>query len=95
MPNRDQPYSVVSKSSFSVSSPASVRSALSSCSEEGAPSASRTALGAWPGATAKVVDLYLRESFGGEPLREEERGALKAALEEAERGFNDKQRRAS
>ena len=28
----------------------------SSCSVEGAPSASRTALGAWPGVTAKVVE---------------------------------------
>jgi len=44
---------------------------------------------------ARVIDFYLRESFGGEPLREEERGALKAALDAAERGFNDKQRRAS
>ncbi|HEY2740232.1 MAG TPA: DUF3488 and transglutaminase-like domain-containing protein [Thermoanaerobaculia bacterium] len=44
---------------------------------------------------ARVIDFYLRESFGGEPLREEERGALKAALDEAERGFSDKQRRAS
>ena len=35
---------------------ASVRSAESSCSSGGAASASRTAFGAWPGATAKVVD---------------------------------------
>jgi transglutaminase-like putative cysteine protease len=34
-----------------------------------------------------VIDFYLRESFGGEPLREDEREALKLALEEAERGL--------
>lgn len=46
----------------------------------------------YPAAAApmgKVIDFYLRESFGGEPLREEERGALKEALDEAERGFRD------
>lgn len=37
--------------------------------------------------TAKVVDFYLRESFGGEPLEDEELEALKAALAEAERGM--------
>jgi transglutaminase-like putative cysteine protease len=36
---------------------------------------------------ARVIDFYLRESFGGEPLREEEREELKTALEEAERGL--------
>jgi hypothetical protein len=44
----------------------------------------------YPGAalpTAKVVDLYLRESFGGEPLEDEELEALKEALGEAERGM--------
>jgi transglutaminase-like putative cysteine protease len=46
----------------------------------------------YPAAAApmgRVIDFYLRESFGGEPLREEERGALKEALDEAERGFRD------
>jgi transglutaminase-like putative cysteine protease len=37
--------------------------------------------------TAKVIAFYLRESFGGEPLEEEDRGILKAALQEAERGM--------
>lgn len=36
---------------------------------------------------ARVIDFYLRESFGGEPLRDDEREALKTALEEAERGL--------
>jgi protein-glutamine gamma-glutamyltransferase len=35
----------------------------------------------------RVIGFYLRESFGGEPLREDEREALKTALEEAERGL--------
>jgi transglutaminase-like putative cysteine protease len=35
----------------------------------------------------RVIDFYLRESFGGEPLREDERQALKTALEAAERGL--------
>ena len=35
----------------------------------------------------RVIDFYLRESFGGEPLEDHEREALKAALEEAERGL--------
>lgn len=35
----------------------------------------------------RVIAFYLRESFGGEPLRDDEREALKAALEEAERGL--------
>lgn len=37
--------------------------------------------------TARVVELYLRESFGGQDLREEERAALEAALAEAESGL--------
>lgn len=43
---------------------------------------------------ARVIDFYLRESFGGEPLHDEEREALKEALEEAEKGFREGQRRA-
>ncbi|HZF07671.1 MAG TPA: transglutaminaseTgpA domain-containing protein [Thermoanaerobaculia bacterium] len=35
--------------------------------------------------TAKIVDLYLRESFDGKPLADEERKLLKKALGEAER----------
>lgn len=35
----------------------------------------------------RIVDLYLRESFGGVELKEEERRVLKADLEEAERGM--------
>jgi len=41
---------------------------------------------------ARVIDFYLRESFGGEPLREDERGALKEALDEAGRGFRERRR---
>jgi protein-glutamine gamma-glutamyltransferase len=37
--------------------------------------------------TARVVDFYLRESFGGEALEDEEIEDLKAALAEAERGM--------
>jgi hypothetical protein len=37
--------------------------------------------------TARIVDLYLRESFGGEPLEDEDLEALKVALAEAERGM--------
>jgi transglutaminase-like putative cysteine protease len=37
--------------------------------------------------TARIIDLYLRESFGGEPLEDEELEALKVALVEAERGM--------
>ncbi len=36
---------------------------------------------------AKVIAFYLRESFGGEPLADDEREALKTALQEAERGM--------
>jgi transglutaminase-like putative cysteine protease len=36
---------------------------------------------------ARIIDFYLRESFGGHPLREDEREALKEALAEAERGM--------
>lgn len=39
------------------------------------------------GPLGRVIDLYLRESFGGEALREDEREMLKAALQEAERGL--------
>ena len=35
--------------------------------------------------TARVIDFYLRESFGGQPLEDEELEVLKAALEEAEK----------
>lgn len=35
----------------------------------------------------RIVELYLRESFGGAELAEDERRALKADLEEAERGM--------
>ena len=38
-------------------------------------------------ADTPYIDFYLRESFGGEALREDEREALKTALEEAERGL--------
>ena len=41
---------------------------------------------------ARVIDFYLRESFGGEPLREDERQALKEALDEAGRGFRERRR---
>jgi transglutaminase-like putative cysteine protease len=37
--------------------------------------------------TARVIAFYLRESFGGEPLADEDREVLKAALQEAERGM--------
>jgi hypothetical protein len=50
----------------------------------------REAEARWPAAAApmgRVIDFYLRESFGGEPLGEEERGELKAALDEAEKGL--------
>jgi uncharacterized membrane protein len=46
----------------------------------------------YPAAAApmgRVIDFYLRESFGGQALGEEEREALKAALDEAERGVRD------
>lgn len=36
---------------------------------------------------ARIIDFYLRESFGGHPLREDEREVLKEALAEAERGM--------
>jgi protein-glutamine gamma-glutamyltransferase len=35
--------------------------------------------------TGRVIDFYLRESFGGQPLEDEEIEVLKAALDEAER----------
>ena len=35
--------------------------------------------------TGRVIDFYLRESFGGQPLEDEEIEVLKAALEEAEK----------
>jgi hypothetical protein len=37
------------------------------------------------GPTARVIEFYLRESFGGQPLEDEEVEALKEALEEAEK----------
>lgn len=37
------------------------------------------------GPAARVIDFYLRESFGGQPLEDEDLEALKAALEEAEK----------
>jgi transglutaminase-like putative cysteine protease len=37
--------------------------------------------------TARVIDFYLRESFGGQVLEDEELEALKAALEQAEQGM--------
>jgi transglutaminase-like putative cysteine protease len=37
--------------------------------------------------TARVIDFYLRESFGGQELEDEDLEDLKAALEEAERGM--------
>jgi hypothetical protein len=37
--------------------------------------------------TARVIDFYLRESFGGQALEDEEIEALKAALDEAEKGM--------
>lgn len=39
------------------------------------------------GSTARIVDFYLRESFGGEPIGEGEREELKRALAEAERAL--------
>ena len=35
----------------------------------------------------RVIDFYLRESFGGQSLEDEEREQLKAALVEAEKGM--------
>lgn len=35
----------------------------------------------------RIIEFYLRESFGGEPLRDDEREALKTALEAAEKGL--------
>jgi transglutaminase-like putative cysteine protease len=37
--------------------------------------------------TARVIDFYLRESFGGQALEDEEIELLKAALDEAEKGM--------
>jgi hypothetical protein len=37
--------------------------------------------------TARVIDFYLRESFGGQTLEDEDLEALKEALEEAEKGM--------
>jgi hypothetical protein len=37
--------------------------------------------------TARVIDFYLRESFGGQILEDEELEALKEALEQAEQGM--------
>jgi protein-glutamine gamma-glutamyltransferase len=37
--------------------------------------------------TARIIDFYLRESFGGQELEDEDLEALKAALEEAEKGM--------
>jgi hypothetical protein len=37
--------------------------------------------------TARVVQLYLRESFGEQGLSEDERSQLKLALREASRGL--------
>jgi protein-glutamine gamma-glutamyltransferase len=37
--------------------------------------------------TARVIDFYLRESFGGQPLEDEDLETLKVALEEAEKGM--------
>ncbi len=51
---------------------------------------SRTAAGRWPGAaepTARVVGLYLRESFGAEPLDDAERQELRIALGSARRAL--------
>jgi hypothetical protein len=48
----------------------------------------REAEARYPAAAApagRVVDFYLRESFGGQPLEDEEIEILKAALEEAEK----------
>ncbi|HEX9942868.1 MAG TPA: transglutaminaseTgpA domain-containing protein [Thermoanaerobaculia bacterium] len=39
------------------------------------------------GPTARVIDFYLRESFGGQVLEDEDLEALKIALEEAEKGM--------
>ncbi|HEY0513188.1 MAG TPA: DUF3488 and transglutaminase-like domain-containing protein [Thermoanaerobaculia bacterium] len=36
---------------------------------------------------ARVIEFYLRESFGGQPLEDEEIEALKAALDEAEKSM--------
>jgi len=36
---------------------------------------------------ARVIDFYLRESFGGQPLEDEDLEALKEALEAAEKGM--------
>jgi protein-glutamine gamma-glutamyltransferase len=36
---------------------------------------------------ARVIDFYLRESFGGQALEDEELEALKSALEQAEKGM--------
>jgi hypothetical protein len=41
---------------------------------------------------ARVIELYLRESFGGQDLGDEERKALEAALAEAENGLKAERR---
>lgn len=49
-----------------------------------------TAASRYPAAAepaARVIDFYLRESFGGQDLEDEEREQLKAALVEAEKGM--------
>jgi hypothetical protein len=51
---------------------------------------SREAAARYPAAaapTARVIDFYLRESFGGQALEDEEVEALKAALDEAEKNM--------
>jgi transglutaminase-like putative cysteine protease len=50
----------------------------------------REAAARYPGAAApaaRVIDFYLRESFGGQALEDEELEDLKAALEEAEKNM--------
>ncbi|MBW8875266.1 MAG: DUF3488 domain-containing protein [Acidobacteria bacterium] len=68
-----------------------VRKAGAALPESAPPlSVRREAAARYPAAaepTARVIDFYLRESFGGQALEDEEIEALKAALDEAEKGM--------
>jgi hypothetical protein len=66
------------------------RSGLPLSASTGPLALSAGAAGRWPGAAApaaRVVDLYLRESFGSEPLDDAERQELRIALDQARRAL--------
>jgi protein-glutamine gamma-glutamyltransferase len=66
------------------------RSGLPLSASTGPLALSAGAAGRWPAAApaaARVVDLYLRESFGSEPLDDAERQELRIALEQARRAL--------